>query len=171
MRVTNYSVSGLPEKKKKKKQEFKSVKLCIQNCVAICWLKLSHNKQSRWGVGWLVGWNEVCQRQFSWNGWYISDWIRKKIPAKIWPFFWRVSAFFSFRNYLQSRQFKNIRYSSLFFFHLSRPSPFRFSSGWNFGFLGRVKNASEMVHVKKRTFSGGMFLPIQSNIYKKDFAR
>ena len=67
----------------------------------------------------------------------------------IFSLFWRVSTFFSFRNYLQSRRYKNIRYASLFFSLLSLPSPFRFSFRWILGLLGHFKNASKMVRVKK----------------------
>ena len=62
----------------------------------------------------------------------------------------------------QSRRYKNIRYASLFSSLLSLLSPFRFPFRLNLGLLGLGQNASEMVHVKKVTFSGGMLLQVQS---------
>ena len=51
------------------------------------------------------------------------------------------------------------------FFSLSPLSSFSLSLLLvNLDFLGPFKNTSQMVHVKKVTFSGGMFLQIQSEI-------
>ena len=74
------------------------------------------------------------------------SYLPKQIPAEIWPIFTIFNVFrlfFSFRNYLQSRRYKNIKYASLFFSLHSLPSPFRFQS---IQIIGSLRLKSQCKH-------------------------
>ena len=66
------------------------------------------------------------KKTYNFISFYISDWIVKKIPGQIWPIFIILTRFGFF---LQSRQYKNIRYASLFSLSSLFILPFAFLFG------------------------------------------